>query len=812
MHTLFKDLHYGLRGLLKNRGFTIVAVFSLALGIGANTAIFSLINAILLKPLSFHEPERLVMVWEDASFAGFPRNTPAPANYADWKQQSKTMEDFSATEWRGFNLTGGGEPEKVMAYGVTANFFTLLGVKPALGRTFLSEEDKPNSSNVVVLSHGLWQRRFGGERSIISREILLDNEKFKVIGIMPAGFQFLESYIGLWVPIALTQEQLANRGAHYLTVIARIKSGVTFEQANTEIQTIQQRIARQYPAASRIGAYLLPLREQLAGDVQRSLIVLMVAVGFVLLIACANIANLLLSRAANRSKEIAIRNALGASRWRIIRQLLSESIMLSVLGAGFGLLLAIWSFDFLRQMIPAEMTLSTELKIDFSVLAYTLLISVITGVIFGLAPALRTTRIDLNEALKQAGGRTGLGSGNRRLRSALVVGEVSLAIVLLVGAGLLIQTFYKLLDQYSGFHPDNLLTLRTQLPMKKYEEHARRVSFYDQVLERVRVLPGVVSAGYTTSVPLSWKGGTSGFVVEGRSVQEMIAMGLSFDANHRQISSDYLKTMNIPLRQGRYINESDTVNSMPVAVINETMARQYWPRTEALGKRFKLGDPDSQSPWMTIVGIVADHPQMGLDVPVKAEMYLPYRQVATDSWFAPRDLAIRTTVDPKTIVSAVRREVFAVDLDQPVSSVDTMNELLEKETGNRRIGRVLLTAFAGMALLLASLGIYGVMSYFVTQQTAEIGVRLALGAQTRDIFVLVMRKGMGLVMIGIAIGLVVSRALMRLISSLLYGITATDFRTFGAIAILLMTIALLACFIPARRATKVDPMIALRYE
>jgi putative ABC transport system permease protein len=596
------------------------------------------------------------------------------------------MEDFSATEWRGFTLTGDGEPEKVMAYGVTANFFTLLGIKPVLGRTFLLAEDKPGANNVAVISHGLWQGRFGGERNIIGRDILLDNEKFNVIGVMPAGFQFLESYIDLWVPIALSQEELANRGSHYLTVIARIKSGVTFEQANTEIQTIQQRIARDYPAARRIGAYLLPLREQLTGDVQRPLIVLMVAVGFVLLIACANIANLLLSRAATRSREIAIRNALGASRLRILRQLLTECLMLSVAGAGIGLLLAMWSFDFLGKMIPSEMILSTQLKIDLSVLGYTIIISLITGVIFGLVPALRATRVDLNEALKQAGGRTGLGTGNRRLRAALVVGEVSLAIVLLVGAGLLIQTFYKLLDQYSGFRPDNLLTLRTALPMKTYEEHARRVSFYDQVLERVKGLPGVVAAGYTTSVPLAWKGGTSGFVIEGRSVQEMIAMGLSFDANHRQVSSDYLKTMNIPLRHGRYLNESDSINSMPVVVINETMARQYWPSVEALGKRFKLGDPDSQSPWMTIAGIEADHPQMGLDVSVKAEMYMPYRQVATHPWFAPRDLAIRTTVDPKSIVSAVRREVFAVDPNQPISSVDTMGELLETETGNRRIG------------------------------------------------------------------------------------------------------------------------------
>jgi putative ABC transport system permease protein len=813
MNTLMKDVSYGLRSLWRNPGFAIVTLLSLALGIGANTAIFSLVNTVLLRPLSFHEPDRLVMVWEDASFAGFPRNTPAPANYADWKAENQVFEDMAALAVRSFNITGDGEPEKVSAYGVTANLFQLLGIKPSLGRAFLPEDDRPEANKVVVLSYGLWEKRYGGDRGIINRDILLNGEKYAVVGVMPAGFQFLENYIGLWVPIAFTQKELANRGGHYLTVVARMKPGVTLEQANSNIQTIQQRIERDHRGeAGRISAFVIPLREQLTGDLRHPLIVLMVAVGFVLLIACANIANLLLSRAAKRHKEIAIRTALGASRGRVVRQLLTESLLLSFVGAMIGLLFAGWSFQFLQQLIPVGMKLSARLSIDPSVLGYTLLVTLITGIVFGLAPALQASKIDLNDSLKQAGGRTGLSAGGNKLRSALVVAEVALALVLLVGAGLLIQTFLKLLNQYSGLQPENVLTLRTQLPLKKYAEHSKRVAFYDEVLQRVKALPGVLSAGYTTSVPLEWKGGTSGFVVEGRSVQEMIAQGLSFDSNHRQVSIDYLRTMGIQLRHGRYFNESDNERSMPVAIINETMARQYWPKEDAVGKRFKLGDPDENRPWMSVIGVVADVRQMGPDLPVKAEMYLPYQQIKDHIFFSPRDLIIRISVEPMSLVAAVRREINAVDPDQPISNIRTVNEILDEETATRRVGMTLLTTFAALALILASLGIYGVLSYFVAQHTAEIGVRVALGAQVTDILGLVIKKGMGLALVGVMVGVAASLALTRLMATLLYGVSPTDPTTFVLIALLLTAVALLACYIPARRAAKVDPMVALRYE
>ncbi|MEK6286941.1 MAG: ABC transporter permease [Acidobacteriota bacterium] len=813
MEALLQDLRYGGRMLARNPGFASIAVLSLALGIGANTAIFSVVNAVLLRSLPFHEPDRLVMVWEDVSFAGFPRNTPAPANYADWKSQNQVFEDIGALDERSFNLTGDGEPEKVAAYGATASFFPLLGVNPVLGGVFLPEDDKPEANKVVVLSYGLWQQRYGGEQSIIGRELLLSGDKHTVVGVMPAGFQFLESEIGLWVPMAFTSQQLTQRGSHYLQVVARMKQGVTLQQANADIETIQQRIARDYPdEAGRISAYVMSLREQLAGDLRRPLLVLLVAVGFVLLIACANIANLLLSRAASRKREIAVRLALGAGRSRIVRQLLTESILLSMTGAVLGVLLAWWSFAFLKRLIPDALALSTNLELDLRVLGYTLLVSLVTGAVFGLAPALQASKIDLHEALKQSGGRSGLSAGGNRLRSVMVVAEVALALVLLVGAGLLIQTFLKLRDQYSGLRPQNVLTVRTVLPRYKYREQNERTPFYNQVLERVKALPGVISAGYATTVPLEWKGGTSGFYPEGLTVEESRAGGLSYDANHRQIIGDYLKTMGIPLRQGRYFDDGDNEQTLPVAVVNETMAREYWPGGDAVGKRFKLGGPETKRPWITIAGIAGDVRQMGIDEPVKAEMYLPQRQIPDHQFYAPRDLAVRTAVDPLSLAAAVREAIHAIDPDQPVSNIRTMDEVLGQETAMRRLGMTLLVIFAAVALLLATLGIYGVLAYFVVQHTPEIGVRLALGAPRRDILSLVLKKGMRLALLGVGIGLGAAFVLTRLMASLLFGMSATDPATFALLALLLTCVALLACYVPARRATKVDPMVALRYE
>ncbi|HEV7797281.1 MAG TPA: ABC transporter permease [Pyrinomonadaceae bacterium] len=813
METFLKDIRYGVRSLLKRPGFTAIAVITLALGIGANTAIFSVVSAVLLRPLPFADPDRLVMIWEDASFAGFPRNTPSAANYVDVKTQNQVFEDVAAMDRRTFNLTGDGEPEKIEANGVTANFFPLLGVKPALGRWFVTEEDQPGANRVVMLNHSLWQQRYGGAGDIVGRELLLNGSKYTVVGVMPPGFQFLSSKVGLWVPIAFTPQGLASRGRHYLSVVARMKPGVTLAQADAEVRTIHQRIAQDHPdTAGRLSGYALPLRDQLAGDMRRPLLVLLVAVGFVLLIACANIANLLLSRAASRRREMAVRAALGASRMRIVRQLMIESMLLAVVGSGCGLLLATWSFVFLQRLIPDGLALSSRLTLDPQVLAFTLLITLLTVVVFGLAPAFHASRIDLNEALKQGGGRSGLNAGGNRLRSAMVVAEVALALVLLVGAGLLIQTFVKLSNQYSALKPESILTLRTVLSRGKYAEHPQRTSFYKQVLERVQALPGVVSAGYTTTVPLAIKGGTNGFSIEGRSIEQATAGGLAYDANHRQVSFDYLKTMGIPIQQGRGFNAGDNEQSIPVAIVNETMARQYWPGENPLGKRFKLGDPDTKIPWVTIVGVAGDVRQMGLDEPVKPEMYFPYEQSAASAFYAPQDLAIRTSVDPTSLVALARNEIHQVDPDQPISNVRTMDEVLSEETAPRQLGMTLLTIFAGLALLLATLGIYGVLAYFVVQHTQEIGVRMALGAQHSNILALVLKKGMMLTLLGVTIGLGIAFVITRLMASLLFGISTTDPLTYAGITLLLTTVAFFACYLPARRATKVDPMVALTYE
>jgi putative ABC transport system permease protein len=807
METLINDIRYGIRGLWKRPGFTAVAVLTLALGIGANTAIFSVVNAVLLKPLQFRDPDRLVMIWEDATFAGFPRNTPAPANYVDWKTQTQSFEDVAATAESTFNLTGDGDPERVTAYKVTANFFPLFGVPPALGRGFTPDDDRAGAQKVAVLSHALWQTRYGRDPQIVNRDIQLDGEKYTVVGVMPGGFQFIESDVRLWVPIALDAEDLANRGGHYLKVVARMKPGVTMDQAQADLDAVMARIGKDHPEETfdgKLSAFVLPLREQLAGNVRSSLVVLLVAVACVLLIACANVAGLLLARAVARRREIALRIALGASRPRIVRQLLTESLLLSAAAGIIGAILAYWSFAFLQKLIPEQMALLTSLTLDMRILLFTLLISLATGVIFGLVPALQSAKVDLNEALKQSTRVTSTGN----LRSALIVFEVAASVVLLVCAGLLIQTLFQLFNQYSVLQPNQVLTMRTVLPQTKYKEPQQRQAFYEQVLDRVEHLPGVTAAGYTTSIPLIWKGGTSGFIPEGITTP---IPGMAYDANHREVSANYLQAMSIPLRHGRYFDKRDNENSMRVAIINETMARQYWPGQNALGRRFNIGDPNDGE-WMEITGIVADVRQMGLDEPVKAEMYVPYRQVTDWPGFVPRDLAIRTSGDTSNIVGAVRQIIREVDPDQPISNIATMSEVLGVEAEQRRMGMIMLAAFAGLALLLAALGIYGVLAYFVTQHTREIGVRIALGANRSNILALVLKKGMGLTLLGVAIGLAASFVLTRLMSSLLFGVKAFDPLTFVVVPVLLATVALVACWIPARRATKVDPMIALRYE
>jgi len=797
------DLRHALRGLRRTPSFTAIAVLTLALGIGGSTAVFSLAAAVLLGGVPFRQPDRLLMVWDDASQVGFPRNDLTPAEFATLRGASRSFEDLAAVTEAGFVLTGGGEPEKLEGRRVTSSFFALLGVAPQIGRVFGKDEDRPGAGRVAVLSHGFWQRRFGGDPSVLGRDLVLNGEGYRVVGVMPRGFQFLESYVAVFVPAAFPADELANRGAHYLTVFGRLHAGVTAARAGAEVASLAQRMVHEFPD-QEFHAYVLPMREQLLGDARRPLVVLVLAVASLLLITCANLAGLLLARASVRARELALRTAMGATRGRLVRQLLTESLLLAAVGVVPGLLVAKAALALLQEMVPPAVVLSVHPALDPRAVGIAVLLATSTGVLFGIAPAWLGTGSALETVLR-AGGRGTVASGRQRVRSLLVVAELAGTLVLLVTAGLFGQTLYRLRYANLGLEPDRLLTLRTSLPAYRYADAARRAGFYEDVLARVRALPGVVTAGYTTSVPLEWKGGTNWFQPEG-----YVDPRRSCDANHRQISVDYLRTMGVPLRRGRPLGRTDGARSQPVALVNETMARQYWPGLDPVGRRFKIGEPSH--PWITIVGVVGDVRQMGLDAPVKAEMYLPYSQVADQPWFAPRDLVVRTAGEPLQLVSAVEAAIHGVDPEQPVSNVRTFRTILDEEVTQRRLGAVLVGCFAGLALLLATLGVYGLLSYFVSGHTPEIGVRMAVGASRADVFRLVLRKGMALAGAGVVAGLLGALALARLVSGLLYGIAPADPTTLLAAAGLVTAVALIACYLPARRAVAVDPTTALRSE
>jgi putative ABC transport system permease protein len=811
LETLWQDVRFGMRMLVKNPMFTAIAVVALALGIGANSAIFSVVNTILLRPLPYHDPERLVMVWEDDTKGGFPKDTPAAANFIDWREQNQVFEDMAAIASESFNLTGDGEPERIDGRRVSASLFPLLGVEPHLGRVFLPEEDQPGAHRVVLISHGLWQRRFGGEANIVGRSLTLNGESFTVVGVMPKGFQFPNRGAELWVPIAFSTQEAANRGRHYLEVVARMKQGVTTEQAQAEMSMIATRLQQQYPAYNaHLGATVTPLHEHLAGEIRPALLVLLGAVGFVLLIACANVANLLLARAAARQKEIALRVALGAGRLRLIRLFLIESILLAGLGGIVGLLLVVWGIGLITAFIPDNISQAKAVSVDLNVLAYTFGISVLTGLIFGLAPALQVSRFNLNETLKEGGRDSAAGRSGNRIRNLLVVAEVAVSLVLLVGAGLLINSFMRLRGVDPGFRADKLLTMQVQLPMLKYPEHARRSAFYTELLSRVEGLPGVKSAAVTTNLPLYRQGNSIGIGIEGRP-DPAPGQGKRPTVVTRVISPQYFSTMGIQLLQGRALAAQDRVDSPAVAVINETMARRFWPGEDPLGKRITPGASNSTNPddWITIVGVVRDVRQFELNAEPRPQMYLSYEQA---SFFAPRDLVVRTEGDPLSLADAVRRTVWEVDRDQPVSNIRTMEDIISESVARQRFSMLLLGIFAGVALLLAAVGIYGVMSYSVAQRTREFGVRMALGAQRSDVLKLAVGQGLKLVLAGVVIGVVAALALTRVMSSLLFEVSATDPVTYITISVVLISAGVLASFIPARRATRVDPVIALRYE
>jgi putative ABC transport system permease protein len=801
------DLRYAVRLQRKNPGFTIVAVIALALGIGANTAIFSVVNTVLLRPLPYKDPERLVMVWEEATKAGYPTDTPAAANFVDWRDQNQAFEGMAAIADESFNLTGSGDPERLEGRRVSANLFPLLGVEPQLGRVFAAAEDQPGSERVVVLSYKLWQRRFGGDAGIVGKTLNLNGAGYTVVGVMPARFQFPTADDEAWVPIAFTQEDATNRGRHYLEVVGRLKPSVTLPQAQAEMSRIATRLQQQYPQSNTdLGAVITPLHEHLVGDIKPALLILLGAVGLVLLIACANVANLLLARAAVRQKEIAVRVALGARRSRLIRQFLTESVSLSVLGGLVGLAIAYGGLVVLKSFIPENISQAREISIDYKVLGFTLLVSVATGLIFGLAPALQSIRFNQIETLKEGGRDAATGGSGKRLRGLLVMAEVAISLVLLIGAGLLINSFLRLRNVDPGFRAENLLTMRIVLPEPKYEKRARRSAFYTDLVQRVQSLAGVRSAAVTTNLPLYRQGNSISVSIEGKPEpppgQEQIVVT-------RMISPSYFDTMTISLLKGRGLTDQDTDDSPNVAVISETMARRYWPGEEPVGKRLAIGKVRSPEDLIQVIGVAKDVRQFELTADPKPQMYLTYRQFG---FFDLRDLVVKTDVDPASLAATVRNAVWEIDKDQPVSNIRTMEDILGDSIARQRFSMLLLAIFASVALVLAAVGIYGVMSYSVAQRTHEIGIRMALGAQTSAVLKLAVGYGLKLVGAGIIIGLIASFALTRVMSTLLFGVTATDPTTFMLISLLLIAVAAIASYIPARRATKVNPIIALRYE
>jgi predicted permease len=819
---LWQDFRYGVRILRKNLGFTLVAIVTLSLGIGANTAIFSVVNAVLLRPLPYAAPERLVFIYDSAPGFGIPRFGLMEAEFLRLRDQARSLEQVSLYTTATLTLTGAGEPERVASGKASGELFTALGVPMALGRTFKLEEEPQGQGNVVILSHGFWQRKFAADPDVIGQALILDGRSYTIIGVLPQGFKSppelqADRAVELWVPAGYN---LAGPCcSHELNVVARLRGEHTPEQAQAETDAVIAGVKKDYPQGypkdGSMQTLIKPLQQEIIGDLRRALWVLLAAVVFVLLIACANVANLLLARSETRQKEIAIRAALGAGRARIIRQLLTESLLLSAGGGAVGLLLAWWGLGLLPTLGSEKIPRLQEIALDAQVLSFTLLMSLLTGVVFGLVPAYQAVRFDLQTVLKEGGRASASGKGRSRLRSALVVTEVALSLVLLVGAGLLIKSFWRLQQVDTGFRAEQLLTLRLFPPASTYPNDQQVAAFYEDLLQRVRSLPGVNDAAVADGVPLGDRSGGTVMETEGQPV-EMNALN---SAGWRVVSPDYFRTLGVRLLRGRFLEEGDQEQATPIAVVNETLARAHWPNEDPLGRRIRLlNRPPGQATtvFMTVVGVVADVKNGGLTEEVRQEVYVPLRQrtAAIDGMGFERQmsLAVRTSVEPLDMVNAIRQEVGALDPNIPIASVRTMEQILATVTVQPRFNMILLGIFAGVALVIASVGIYGVLSYSVTQRTHEIGIRIALGARQGDVLKLVVRQGMVLALTGVVIGVASSFALTRLMAGLLYGVSVTDSTTFAAIVLLLTCVALVACYLPARRATKVDPIVALRHE
>jgi putative ABC transport system permease protein len=803
---LRQDIGYGIRRLWKNPAITLAAVFALALGIGANTAIFSLVNALVLRPLPYENPDQIILL-------SYALTEASPANFLDWKAQSQSFDNISALGFWSANLTAGNEPERLQGFQTSASLFPMLGVRPALGRTYVAEEEQPGKDNVVVISDGLWKRAFASNPNIIGQTVSVNAKNYTVIGVMPPGFQYYRPG-DIWSPLAFTPEDAKRRSPGNLIVAGRLKPNVTLAQAQSQMTTIAGRLEQQYPQTNTgLTVRLMSLHEHLMGPMRPALVVLLAAVIFVLMIACANVANLLLARAAARQKEIAIRLALGAGRFRIIRQLLTESILLGLLGGVLGLVLAFWGLRFLNASIPptgaSVLAQLNGISLDGRVLGFTLLISMLTGIIFGLAPALQISKPDLNETLKEGGRGTSNSRQSARLRSVLVISEVALALVLLVCAALMVSSFLRLLNVNPGFEPKNVLTMQTSLLQARYPEDAQVNAFYKRAIEQLSNLPGVESAGATSNLPLGGSNKVRGLEIEGSPAPGPGQAAPA--ANYRMVSSDYFKALGIRLSKGRYFTEQDTENSLPVVIINNALAKRYFANVDPLNKLLRRQNPQANAapfPWMQVVGVVDDVRHSALTDNPRPEMYVPFYQNAS------RDMTfvVRTQSDPKSMASAAREQIHSIDKDQPVYNVQGMAEIVAGSAFLNRFSMSLLGIFAAVALILSSIGIYSLIAYSVTQRTNEIGIRMALGARPRDVLMLFVRQGMLLALIGIVIGALGAFGATRFLSSLLFGVSTSDVTTFAGTALLLALVVLVASYVPARRATKVDPMIAFRSE
>jgi putative ABC transport system permease protein len=811
--TLVQDVRYGMRVLLKHKAFTAIAVITLALGIGANSAIFSVVNELLLRPLPYHDPERIVMLWE-VSPDGRHQNTASRANFRGWRAQSTSYEHMAAFSDQRLTLTGDFEPEEVSGQLALPEIFNVLGVQPILGRTLLPEDAQPNSPLVAVLSYGLWQRRFGGQSNVIGQPVTLNGRKFEIVGVMPPNFQFhIKQRSGtgrpaeIWIVLPMPSGTIEAERGRFLSTVAKLKPGVSAEQAGAELRTIAARLSDEVPEFNKnFSAEVLPLREQFFGNVRRPLWLMLGAVGFVLLIACANVANLLLSLATSREKEIALRAALGARRSRIVRQLLTESLLLALLGSVLGLGFAWLGIKALPLISPRDVVSLAGVSLNVSVLIWTLGVSLLTGIIFGLAPALHISRLNLNDSLKEGGkAESGQASGSRRLRNALVVSEIALAVVLLASAGLLIRSFIGLQHVDRGFNPDNVLSMVVRLPGARYPEDAQLVQFFNQAMERMRNLPGVQSAGMINFLPLyGGLGSNTAFKIMGRPAPPP---GQDPTCDVRVVDAGYFQTLGIPLLRGRNFSDAEQREAKRVILINEALARKHFPNEDPIGQRLDVAM--FETPVVTeIVGVVGNVRYDSLIDEAPEAVYFPHPELA----YPFMTLVLRTDGDPTAFAPAVQREIRSLDPNQPVSDVRTMDQVMSEAVARSRFNTLLLGLFAGLATLLSAVGIFGVMNYSVALRTREIGLRLAVGAQPRQVLLLILKQGLMLTVVGVGLGLLAAFALTRLLTGLLFGVEAVDATTFATISLLLVLVSLLACYLPARRAMRIDPMLALRYE